>query len=204
MNRLTRIGTVAALAAVSTLAASQGAVTKAASQAEADKAINARQAIFKDLKDLNAPIGEMLRRQKPIDPALVATNAAKIAELGAKIPAAYLVDTRGFTATKTGALDGIWASAPYFHNGSVPTLWHVLHPDQRPRVWKRTEDGYDQQRVGLEVEELDAVPRAVRQPAHRRRYFDTTLPGKNPGGHMFPEQLTEDEKQAVLEYLKSL
>lgn len=118
MNRLTRIGTVAALAAVSTLAASQGAVTKAASQAEADKAINARQAIFKELKDLNAPIGEMLRRQKPIDPALVATNAAKIAELGAKIPAAYLVDTRGFTATKTGALDGIWASQADFKTKS--------------------------------------------------------------------------------------
>jgi cytochrome c556 len=114
MNRLTRIGTVAALAAVSALAASQGAVTKAASQAEADKAINARQAIFKEMKDLNAPIGEMLRRQKPVDPAVVAVNAAKLAELGGKIPAAFLVDTRGFTATKTGALDGIWASQAEF------------------------------------------------------------------------------------------
>ena len=51
-------------------------------------------------------------------------------------------------------LDGIWASAPYFHNGSVPTLWHVLHPDERPAVWLRSEDGYDQQRVGLEVTDI--------------------------------------------------
>ena len=31
-------------------------------------------------------------------------------------------------------LDGVWASAPYFHNGSVPTLWHVLNPNARPHV----------------------------------------------------------------------
>ena len=32
-------------------------------------------------------------------------------------------------------LDGVWASAPYLHNGSVPTLWHLFHADQRPKVW---------------------------------------------------------------------
>lgn len=110
MNRLTRIGTLAALAAVSTFAIAQGAVTKAASQAEADKAIEARQAIFKEFKELNDPLGLMLRRQRPVDPALVAANAAKIAERAADIPDAYLIDTRGFTGTKTGALDGIWNS----------------------------------------------------------------------------------------------
>jgi hypothetical protein len=101
-------------------------------------------------------------------------------------------------------LDGVWATAPYFHNGSVPTLWHVLHPDQRPQVWKRTEDGYDQMRVGLEVEEFEAIPRSVKHAPHRRRYFDSTLPGKSPAGHRFPDRLTEPEKQAVLEYLKTL
>jgi len=101
-------------------------------------------------------------------------------------------------------LDGVWASGPYFHNGSVPTLWHVLHPAERPKVWKRTEDGYDHVRVGLEIETFDAVPEDVRHPAHRRRYFDTTLPGKSAAGHDFPDALTNDEKQAVLEYLKTL
>jgi len=118
MNVLTRIGVAAALAAVSAIAASQ-AVTKAADQAAATKAIEARQAIFKQIKDLNDPLGRMLRPGGPaIDTALVATNAAKIAELAAKIPAAYTVDTRGFTATKTGALDGIWNSQADFKTKS--------------------------------------------------------------------------------------
>ena len=101
-------------------------------------------------------------------------------------------------------LDGIWASGPYFHNGSVPTLWHVLHADQRPAVWKRTEDGFDQEKVGLEIEVLEKVPATVRSAVHRRRYFDTSLPGKSAGGHRFPEALSEEEKQVVLEYLKTL
>lgn len=114
MNRLTRIGMVAALAAVSGITASQGAVTKAASQAEATKAIEARQALFNQINDLNKPMGPMVRPNgPPVDTALVATNAAKIAELAAKIPEAYLVDTRGFTG-KTRALDGIWNSQGEF------------------------------------------------------------------------------------------
>lgn len=114
MNRLTRIGVTTVLAAVSAVAAAQ-AVTKAANQAEADKAIQARQDIFKQINDLNRPMGPMMRPGgAAIDTALVSTNAAKIAELAAKIPEVYLVDTRGFTATKTRALDGIWNSQADF------------------------------------------------------------------------------------------
>lgn len=101
-------------------------------------------------------------------------------------------------------LDGIWASGPYFHNGSVPTLWHLMHPEERPKVWKRTEDGYDTNRVGLEIRELEDIPRTAKTPADRRRYFDTRIPGKSAAGHRFPELLTEPEKEAVLEYLKTL
>jgi hypothetical protein len=101
-------------------------------------------------------------------------------------------------------LDGIWASGPYFHNGSVPTLWHVLHSDQRPEVWTRSEDGYDQQRVGLEVTTFDKLPEGVKAADEKRRYFDTSLAGKSASGHRFPDELTEEEKAAVLEYLKTL
>ena len=76
-------------------------------------------------------------------------------------------------------LDGVWASAPYFHNGSVPTLWHVLHPDQRPKIWKRTDDGYDQVRVGLEVETFDKLPKEVNSAKAARWYFDTRGFGKS-------------------------
>jgi mono/diheme cytochrome c family protein len=101
-------------------------------------------------------------------------------------------------------LDGIWASAPYFHNGAVPTLWHVLHPDKRPAVWQRSEDGYDQKRVGLEVTELEKLPDEVKLGEDKRRYFNTKLSGKSAGGHLFPDELSEEEKGAVLEYLKTL
>ena len=111
------------------------------------------------------------------------------------------IDPAGYVAPP---LDGIWASGPYFHNGSVPTLWHVMHADSRPAVWKRTPDGYDRDRVGLEVEAFERVPASAATPAQRRRYFDTKLPGKSSVGHLFPEILSEEEKQAVLEYLKTL
>jgi mono/diheme cytochrome c family protein len=101
-------------------------------------------------------------------------------------------------------LDGIWASAPYLHNGSVPTLWHVLHPKQRPVVWRRNEDGYDTEKVGLEVETADSVPDSVRTSAERREWFDTRGFGKGAQGHLFPDELDEDQNRAVLEYLKTL
>lgn len=101
-------------------------------------------------------------------------------------------------------LDGIWASAPYFHNGSVPTLWHVMYPDQRPAVWFRSEDGYDQQRVGLEVATYAQLPESVQTGRQRRQYFDTSKFGKSAAGHTFPDALDDAEKRAVLEYLKTL
>lgn len=106
-------------------------------------------------------------------------------------------------------LDGVWASAPYLHNGSIPTLWHLLHPEARPRVWKRkeTQDGFgmDRKRMGLSVVELDEIPPAARLDGARRiEYFDTQQFGKSSAGHDYPDALSEDEKRAVLEYLKTL
>ncbi len=100
-------------------------------------------------------------------------------------------------------LDGIWASAPYFHNGSVPTLWHVLHPESRPQVWRREKVGMDAERIGLQVEELTEMPRELTQ-RQRRWYFNTRDFGKGNQGHDFANVLTESEKRAVLEYLKTL
>jgi mono/diheme cytochrome c family protein len=101
-------------------------------------------------------------------------------------------------------LDGIWASAPYLHNGSVPTLWHVMHPAERPVVWQRTEDGYDQEKVGLEITSFEEIPADVTAAAQRRRFFDTRGFGKGAAGHTFPDELDENQKRAVLEYLKTL
>ena len=100
-------------------------------------------------------------------------------------------------------LDGVWASAPYFHNGSVPTLWGVLNPSERPVVWRRTSEGYNQEEVGLEVTTYKAVDGNA-TTAERRTYFDTRAFGKSAAGHTFPDVLSREEKWAVLEYLKTL
>lgn len=113
----------------------------------------------------------------------------------------YVVDPGGYVAPP---LNGIWATAPYLHNGSVPTLWHVLHPDERPVVWRRTEDGYDPSRVGVEFTPFESLPKSAKTTAEKREYFDTRNPGKSAAGHPFPDELSDVEKRAVLEYLKTL
>lgn len=56
-------------------------------------------------------------------------------------------------------LYGVWASSPYFHNGSVPTLRQVLQPDERPAIWRRHDSnvagsikGYDMSLDGYDLE----------------------------------------------------
>ena len=101
-------------------------------------------------------------------------------------------------------LDGVWASAPYLHNGSVPTLWHLLHPAERPTVWRRAAIRIDPERIGFHIEVVDRVPYDDPDVAVRRTYFDTRRFGKSNAGHLYPDQLSEAEKTAVLEYLKTL
>jgi len=114
-----------------------------------------------------------------------------------------IIDPGGYVAPP---LDGVWASAPYFHNGSVPTLWHVLHSDQRPKLWRRdrSSDGYDHERIGLAVDGLKKFPQKTLDVSSRREIFDTSAYGKSAAGHDYPDALSEDEKRAVLEYLKTL
>ncbi|MBI1783535.1 cytochrome c [Candidatus Sumerlaeota bacterium] len=101
-------------------------------------------------------------------------------------------------------LDGIWATAPYFHNGSVPTISDVFNVKQRPKIWKRDEDGYDQKKIGLVVEVFDAVPEGL-NPRQQRAYYDTTHVGDSAAGHTFPDdELNAEEKIQVMEYLKTL
>jgi mono/diheme cytochrome c family protein len=112
-----------------------------------------------------------------------------------------VVDPDGYVAPP---LDGVWASAPYFHNGSVPTLWGVLNPTTRPTVWRRTMEAMDEKKVGLTVESVPKIPLTQPDKAVRRTYFDTQRFGKSNAGHDYPDQLSEGEKRAVLEYLKTL
>lgn len=123
------------------------------------------------------------------------------AHVGEEDEQATIVDPVGYVAPP---LDGIWASAPYLHNGSVPTLWHLLNPSSRPSVWRPVSQDFDEQHVGLSIEEASKVPLTEPDVAIRRSYFDTRRFGKSNVGHDYPDQLDDDEKRAVLEYLKTL
>ncbi len=103
-------------------------------------------------------------------------------------------------------LDGVWATAPYFHNGSVPTVAHVLDSDSRPRVWTRTyrtdKDDYDKARLGWKITVIDGDPPADAEA--KRSIYDTTLDGRGNMGHNFGDDFDRAERAAVVEYLKSL
>jgi hypothetical protein len=63
--------------------------------------------------------------------------------------------------------------------------------------------GLDEESIGLVVESLDAVPTKLPN-SQRRWYFDTQVSGKGAQGHDYPDELTEDQKSDLLEYLKTL
>jgi hypothetical protein len=79
-----------------------------------------------------------------------------------------------------------------------------LHPSERPIVWKRAAGGYDTARAGPPIETFNDLPPDATEGWQKRQLFDTRAFGKSAAGHDFPDALSEDEKQAVLEYLKTL
>lgn len=109
--------------------------------------------------------------------------------------AGELRPTNGYIAPP---LDGVWATAPYLHNGSVPTIADLLSSPQRPKYWRRSFDNsdYDPERLGWRYRTED-------KPSGPETY-DTTLPGYGNGGHTFGDHLGDAERRAVLEYLKTL
>lgn len=108
---------------------------------------------------------------------------------------------RGYVAPP---LNRIWAAAPYFHNGSIPTLYHVLFDEERPNIWKiKDHDGYDRQKVGLLVDSFEEIPYGLSM-VEKRNYMNTTIDGNLNQGHKFSNSLSKLEKLALLEYLKTL
>ncbi len=94
-------------------------------------------------------------------------------------------------------LDGVWITAPYLHNGSVPNLETLLNSSARPRYWKRdfNKPEYDYDNVGWKYETTE-------QPA--KNVYNTDLPGYGNSGHTFGDYLSSAERKALIEYLKTL
>ncbi len=103
-------------------------------------------------------------------------------------------------------LDGVWATAPYLHNGSVPTVGLLLDSSKRPKYWRfaRERPGFDPQDLGWSYAGVPYGKAGAMSWDERNRIYDTTLPGYSNQGHTFGDELSEADRKAVLEYLKTL
>lgn len=101
-------------------------------------------------------------------------------------------------AYESRVLEGIWAAAPYLHNGSVPTLAELLKPAAERISEFKIGPAYDLVNVGL----------AVDQTKFNYTLKTTDCSDRNSGnsrcGHEYGTDLSPDEKKALLEYLKTL
>ncbi|MBN1210500.1 MAG: c-type cytochrome [Myxococcaceae bacterium] len=103
-------------------------------------------------------------------------------------------------------LDGIWATAPYLHNGSVPTVEALLDSRKRPTWWRRSSSRreLDPVALGWRHQVLSHGKHAEPDASLRKRIYDTTLPGYSNQGHTFGDELSDSQRKAVIEYLKTL
>jgi mono/diheme cytochrome c family protein len=101
---------------------------------------------------------------------------------------------KSITKLKASPLTGVWATGPYLHNGSVPTVYELLSPpDERRDVFWTGGRELDLERLGF-----------VSTNAPGRFRYDTSLPGNGNGGHAFPRDgLSHAQRMAVIEYLKT-
>ena len=95
-------------------------------------------------------------------------------------------------------LDGVWATAPYLHNGSVPKLSQVLDSSSRPELYRRSfqSDDYDLEDPGWNYTEVDEKSDSST--------WDASIPGYGNQGHTYGDDLSDEERAAVVEYLKTL
>lgn len=95
-------------------------------------------------------------------------------------------------------LDGIWLRAPYLHNGSVPNLRALLEPpENRPVSFYRGCDVYDPQAMGFVSDgPSDACPLVFELRTEQR--------GNGNGGHLYGTDMTAEEKDQLIEFLKTL
>lgn len=95
-------------------------------------------------------------------------------------------------AYKGRPLNGIWATAPYLHNGSVPNLDELVkHPADRKKQFKIGSREFDVDKVGFAIDQGDFL-------------FDTTLPGNSNAGHDYAGELDDEDRRDLIEYMKSL
>jgi mono/diheme cytochrome c family protein len=153
--------------------------------------------------DPNRALGLTERSRQALTDAL---NATCPQEKRATIPLCKTPSADAVTTPRSylaAPLDGIWARAPYFHNGSVPTLAQVLQPSKRVSTFVRGNIGYDKNGVGFDWK--TAGPYTT--------VYDTKREGLSNAGHanylgengkFVDFEKDAEARAALLEYLKTL
>jgi len=100
-------------------------------------------------------------------------------------------------AYESRVLNGVWAVAPYLHNGSVPNLWELMkHAKDRQSSFMVGSRIFDPKNVGYATDESPFKTGAfIADPANAN--------GNGNGGHEFGAGLTDQERWAIIEYLKT-
>lgn len=100
---------------------------------------------------------------------------------------------------KSRPLDGIWATAPYLHNGSVPNLDALLQPaSKRPSSFSIGVKTFDPVRVGFSTD-VPGFPRF-----NVKNSDGTPILGNSNAGHEFGASFSDEERSWMVEYLKTL
>jgi hypothetical protein len=147
----------------------------------------------------------LVQRGKPLFDQLCGTCHAKdgkrqgseipIAEIGTDRELANKVKTSGYNAP---ALDGVWMRGPYLHNGSVASVGDLLKlPSQRAATFYRGNNL-------LNTRDLGFVSDLAQEKGLHFTFFDTRQPGNSNAGHLFGTELSDQDKRAIIEYLKTL
>ncbi len=96
-------------------------------------------------------------------------------------------------------LNGIWATAPYLHNGSVPNLWELVTlPEERTKEFHVGSREFDPVNVGFVTDSGPSVFNVMKADG------TGIMPGNSNLGHYYCEGLSDDDKWDLIEYLKSL
>jgi hypothetical protein len=99
-------------------------------------------------------------------------------------------------AYESRVLQGVWATAPYLHNGSVPTLWELLTPPaQRKTSFMVGSRLFDPKNVGFSTES---------SPFKSGKFEVNPGNGNGNGGHSFGTDLSDEQKWQIIEYMKQM
>lgn len=136
------------------------------------------------------------------DPERIATWSMDNAVAANKVVAGFGIERKGLVEAPLDGynppfLDGLWLRAPYLHNGSVPSLRDLLTaPEHRPKEFWRGYDLYDPVSVGFVSQGAEAERVGTR--------YDTGARAGSSQGHAFGTDLPPADKDALIEYLKTL